>query len=609
MGRRQPGRKTRKKRRESMEPGHMMDDAMDAAKLARSMEVSTVCCANVTSFASDSIVTSLVGFLYGPRTSTTQKKTTGRVAQGTPRLPSLPPDVDVLGMPSGTSSSEEYSFSDSSTTAGEVASEDENENVMDPPAMEHVFTTTFEQKLLYFGNFANYFGVSQKMLTFLDDLCTIVSGGCHSSGSGIENPVRPNTSDFEQYRLDIEYHDQFRQFKIIVVLTMSVDSVRLKRVMRLKAELAALERDGILVRDSSNKHWHCSPVIKNAVVDFSALKISYDSPRWQSDQGCHLCLFSTNALAGGDVEMFFLNNQVKELKVDRRIVTAVCRALESTRTYTYASRIVLGVDDFAQMTGSEKDEVKTHVRPLSFGRSGGQLRRPLRVGMYLGLLASCSDADRRFVIKKELEFLLQEEVSTRPVPQMVRLRDKILNIENERSRFPVEVQLVDGCAVPANSTIEYSSLRPEHQNALNSFNNSEFAFCTRMICHDRIYSSQYWSRGSHTRQDCVYLCADDDASPIFGIVSVLAYNMRSHESFVLVDQLLTCDPFATLATALRSSTCAAADRDMNTLSLVRNANQYFLNFTGSTAKVCRAYHIVSPAMIISMNETSYVSCC
>ncbi|KAL6742947.1 hypothetical protein Aduo_016038 [Ancylostoma duodenale] len=60
---------------------------------------------------------------------------------------------------------------------------------------------------------------------------------------------------------------------------------------RLKQELAEIKREGIVIRDDVDVEWRCMPVLKNAVIDFAALKILFNSPRWMSRQGCHLCCY------------------------------------------------------------------------------------------------------------------------------------------------------------------------------------------------------------------------------------------------------------------------------------------------------------------------------
>ncbi|KAL6738581.1 hypothetical protein Aduo_012116 [Ancylostoma duodenale] len=147
---------------------------------------------------------------------------------------------------------------------------------------------------------------------------------------------REETSHFPQYKGDIESRVEFDNRKINVVLTISFDGVKLKKLTRCEAwpiclrmegltvreknkpeniilagvmftsknpnerlldrlfsrlaqELVDLKVSGVTVKDDNGLEWTCYPTLRNAVMDFAALKDLYGLPRWQSSFGCHLC--------------------------------------------------------------------------------------------------------------------------------------------------------------------------------------------------------------------------------------------------------------------------------------------------------------------------------
>ncbi|KAL6738582.1 hypothetical protein Aduo_012117 [Ancylostoma duodenale] len=63
-------------------------------------------------------------------------------------------------------------------------------------------------------------------------------------------------------------------------------------------------------------------------------------------------------------EMFFPNAVAADLKVARANAEALGRALEEVSRYTYASCVVLGIEDFSRMTAAEKDELMFVLFPL-----------------------------------------------------------------------------------------------------------------------------------------------------------------------------------------------------------------------------------------------------
>ncbi|KAL6723736.1 hypothetical protein Aduo_018710 [Ancylostoma duodenale] len=191
---------------------------------------------------------------------------------------------------------------------------------------------------------------------------------------------------------------------------------------RLKAELFVLRETGIFVSENS-RIWKCIPVLRHGVIDFSALKMLYNSPRWGSNYGCHLCTLpgrrsgrriywfartpyprrthtsilsdavaSRNGMNGHTQmmdlftmeqchpdalhiisegvtcnlfkEMFGRAGTVPELVVKREFLPDLCFTIERATNYTYASKFVLGIQDFSTTTASEKDALMFVLFPL-----------------------------------------------------------------------------------------------------------------------------------------------------------------------------------------------------------------------------------------------------
>ncbi|KAL6742633.1 hypothetical protein Aduo_015764 [Ancylostoma duodenale] len=166
--------------------------------------------------------------------------------------------------------------------------------------------------------------------------------------SGRTKRVKENTSDFPQYKGDIENAGEFANNEIDVVLTINFDGVKLKKLLRYDAypvylrleglpfehksrpennilaavlfsskvpterllnetfcrlarELEELKTSGIVVSNPVVGVWNCVPILKNAVIDFEALKNLFRSPRWLSKHGCHLCTFPGERVAHNNI--------------------------------------------------------------------------------------------------------------------------------------------------------------------------------------------------------------------------------------------------------------------------------------------------------------------
>lgn len=284
------------------------------------------------------------------------------------------------------------------------------------------------------------------------------------------NRLRTETSYFPAYEADIETFLEFLSQQIRVVLTINFDGVVFKKLTRsqawpiyirleglpyrmknnasnmliagvmflrktptetllkelfsvLKEELGMLE--GGIDIESATTVWKCFPVIKYGVIDFEGLHTIYKCPRWQSHQGCHLCVATgeriersfcwyipiapllerrtyhsiirdaaahQNGLQGTTQmmdlltmercrvdalhaisegvtcdlfrELFGSRNRVPELKMNRESILLLRGFLESTRNITYANKFVLGMQDLSRCTASEKDAVASVAFPV-----------------------------------------------------------------------------------------------------------------------------------------------------------------------------------------------------------------------------------------------------
>ncbi|KAL6728859.1 hypothetical protein Aduo_010593 [Ancylostoma duodenale] len=212
---------------------------------------------------------------------------------------------------------------------------------------------------------------------------------------------------------------------------------------------------------------------------------------------------------------------------------------------------------------------------------------------------------KNFVLRKELYNLLQEEADTSPHPAFERLRDKIFL--GEANRFPIECDLGNHWMLPRNSTVEFDELLPEHQEMLRVFS-ANCTFSSRMMHKSKLYVSRtYWSRGANSRQDCVMLSVDPDQDCVFGSVLIFAINHETSDSHVLLEEFHTQDPFRLLAASLETSNSPAKARAINTLSLVRNANQLFMEIVGRRLHVYPTEFITSSAVTVMLDGRSYVS--
>ncbi|KIH61433.1 hypothetical protein ANCDUO_08297 [Ancylostoma duodenale] len=65
-------------------------------------------------------------------------------------------------------------------------------------------------------------------------------------------PIRLNTSDFAQYHGDIESPSEFDANKINIVLTLSIDGVKLKKLLRSEAWPIYLRLEGLPFKEKNN---------------------------------------------------------------------------------------------------------------------------------------------------------------------------------------------------------------------------------------------------------------------------------------------------------------------------------------------------------------------
>ncbi|RCN26011.1 hypothetical protein ANCCAN_28270 [Ancylostoma caninum] len=610
--------------------------------------------------------------------------------------------------------------------------------------------------------------------------------------TGVVNALRPNTSDFDDYRNDIESRGDFSKRNLRIILTLNFDGVNLKNIMRCNAWPIYLRLEGLPFKEKNmlennilaaimftsknpterllremfsrltyelgalsdgfeismnGEVWRCMPALMNGVIDFAAMKDLYNLPRWNSKNGCHLCTIPGERLSrrqcwfvrfpnrgdrrtpasvihdsaqfqnglGGrtqmmDVlpmnrchpdslhilsagvtsdlirEMLFPNGQIPSLKVSRRSIVELSRAIQSARCHTYAARVILGIDDLPRMTASEKDEfvfvlfplvgalnlcaepagavcilvywllirvmadgdfsndvlkglknvartlkflwsevsrklftLKLHVlldhailedmdrcgTPLHWTSAGFEALHK-RLTMKIPDYATNAEDSivKNFVMRKELLGLFEDETAKLNHPAFSRLLSKI---RGEEGRFPVELDLGDSWAVPENSKVDYSDLAGEHQTTLSIFR-TRFKFCSRVTHKNKPYSSHiYWTRGMKTKQDCVALICGEAEEEVFGKVVVFAYERRSKDCYVLLEEYIVEDPFEGLASALQSQGAPIMERALNALYLVRTANSYFKKVTGQHLAIRRAKDIVSSAVLLSFSGTTYVS--
>ncbi|EYC22858.1 hypothetical protein Y032_0016g2991 [Ancylostoma ceylanicum] len=302
------------------------------------------------------------------------------------------------------------------------------------------------------------------------DLLVEVHRKIHENQNG-DRTVLSESTDFDVYRNDIESFEDFRNHRLNLLLTLSTDGVTFKKLSRsqawplylrieglpyheknryeniilsgilfcrrtpseatlnslfcrLREELTDLA-PGLAVLDGDGTAWSLFPTVTSGVIDFSGLKILFNSPSWNSTFGCHLCTLAGEKVANRicwytehpriedrrtrtsilrdasaqlnglskrtglmnfismerfrpdslhlisegitcDLfrELFQNNAKTTELRVKRDFLRVIIEAIQRTPNNTHASRFILGVEDLSGMTGSEKDSLMFVLFPL-----------------------------------------------------------------------------------------------------------------------------------------------------------------------------------------------------------------------------------------------------
>ncbi|VDP13536.1 unnamed protein product [Heligmosomoides polygyrus] len=265
----------------------------------------------------------------------------------------------------------------------------------------------YRQKLLYYANFKLHFGISDEMCGFMENFCDVMTSSAEA--------VDPEKNKYENIILA----------GIMFTRKPPTETLLVELFSDLKHELEVLQREGIPIHTASDT-WICTPKLVNGIIDFAALQTLYGLPRWQSLQGCHLCMFPgervgrrvlwfnrfpdpndrrtdeslildaearQNGLRGWTQMMdFFTVNQCMPdalhllsegitsnvframfgprkgtavLAIRRDCFNALLVALQRTRNYTYSSKFILGVEDLSRRTRSEKEALSFAVFPLA----------------------------------------------------------------------------------------------------------------------------------------------------------------------------------------------------------------------------------------------------
>ncbi|KAK6055567.1 hypothetical protein COOONC_06929 [Cooperia oncophora] len=107
--------------------------------------------------------------------------------------------------------------------------------------------------------------------------------------SGDDSGKRSETYSFPWYKRFIETHTDFDECKINIILTINFNGVKGKTLTvcrSRKTRSKASQSTGITMSKKT-----LTETLLREMFSRSALKTLYDLPRWQSQNGCHLCTF------------------------------------------------------------------------------------------------------------------------------------------------------------------------------------------------------------------------------------------------------------------------------------------------------------------------------
>ncbi|VDO99308.1 unnamed protein product [Heligmosomoides polygyrus] len=176
---------------------------------------------------------------------------------------------------------------------------------------------------------------------------------------------------------------------------------------------------------------------------------------------------------------------------------------------------------------------------------------------------------KNFVLRRELNELLRIEICRSAEPCCSRLYQKIQG--DAVKRFPALVRLTSGWYIPTNSEIR--DVRPEHAGEIQRLLCQQYNLSSRLCYASKVYTSHYyWTRKKDTRSDVLYLNVNGNA--MFGSVVLFAYEAHG-ECVVLLEELVTDDPFAGLFSELRTSQHQACLQAVVATDTVRRYNNFF----------------------------------
>ncbi|VDL82713.1 unnamed protein product [Nippostrongylus brasiliensis] len=329
-----------------------------------------------------------------------------------------------------------------------------------------IFTVRIEPQLT---------SILQRDLQLLVELHTTI----HSPDGSDVNPVLSETSSFPQYLQEIESFSRFRNSEITVVLTMSVDGVRFKKLSRseawpiyirleglpskeknkyenimlagilfarntpterlfselfsrLKHELTALEA-GIpiqLVTPASTSTWICTPKLTHGIIDFGILVRVFEKPELTAldFRGCR-DLANSMKLLWYEIELALIT-----LKVPCFIDHAILQDLPHIGTpYNWSS--------------SSFESVHRRLQ--------------LRVAQCTTKFEEKITND--FLLHKDVIKMLENEVELMENQYFDRLCKKVLQGRKSRDEFVAGNHYLEiGWYVPKRSVLPFQDLRPEH---------------------------------------------------------------------------------------------------------------------------------------------------
>ncbi|VDP52881.1 unnamed protein product [Heligmosomoides polygyrus] len=219
--------------------------------------------------------------------------------------------------------------------------------------------------------------------------------GIHARIHDQETPLRTDRSDvhfFKQFMESVESLEEYGNRHMKVMLTLSTDGFKPKRISRLEIELHSLEENPLAI-EFGGEVWRVSVALFRGVADMAAQNVLFGIPRWNLEFGCSKCLlrgtrFGNHRLwiaeqrvdvvlrtpdsylndgqlgVNGLPNLFTGDSRFPQLRVSNAIIGMLKQSLLRTKSHTHCNSLILSLEDLPVCTASEMDEIAFFVFPL-----------------------------------------------------------------------------------------------------------------------------------------------------------------------------------------------------------------------------------------------------